>query len=313
MTRRFQAAATEWRDVFGMSHERLAGQVRADRIDILFDLAGHTARNRLAVFARKPAPVQVSWIGYEGTTGLAAIDYLLADRFLVPEGGERDFRETVLRMPDGYLCYDPPSAAPPPGPPPALRNGFATFGSFNNPAKITPEVVAVWSEVLRGAPASRLVMMYRGLGERAVRERYLALFAAHGVEPGRLDLRPWGTYADYLDTYHRVDVTLDPFPFSGGTTTCESLWMGVPVVTLPGRTFAGRHSLSHLSNLGLTETVAGSPGEYAALAVSLAGDPRRLSALRAELRPRVSASPLCDGGRFAAGFASLMKSVYFKD
>ena len=235
LTHRLQAAATQWRDVIGMSDERLAEQIRADRIDILFDLAGHTAHNRLLVFARKPAPIQITWIGYEGTTGLAAMDYLLADRLMIPEGSERHYRESVLRMPDGYLCYDPPATAPPVGPLPALKNGFATFGSFNNPAKITPEVVAVWAEILRRAPTARLVMKYRGLGDQTVRDRYLELFAAHGVDSQRLDLLPWSSYAEYLATYHQVDVALDPFPFSGSTTTCESLWMGVPVVTCPAR------------------------------------------------------------------------------
>ena len=310
LTHRLRAAATRWRDVVGMSHERLAEQVRADRIDILFDLAGHTAGNRLLVFARKPAPIQVSWIGYEGTTGLAAMDYLIADHLMVPAGSERHYRERVLRMPDGYLCYDPPETAPPVGPAPSLKQGFATFGSFNNPAKITPEVVAVWAKILRAAPTARLVMKYRGLGDPAVKRRFLDLFAAHGVGPQRLELLPWSSYSDYLATYHRVDVVLDPFPFSGSTTTCESLWMGVPVITCPGETFASRHSLSHLSSVGLTETIARDPDEYVELAISLAGDPARLAALRSGLRERMAASPLCDGKRFASHLMLLLQDVW---
>ncbi len=309
MTHRLQAAATEWRDVLGMSDERLAEQIRADRIDILFDLAGHTGSNRLLVFARKPAPIQVTWIGYEGTTGLAAMDYLLADHLMIPEGSERFYRESVLRMPDGYLCYDPPETAPPVGPPPSWKNGFATFGSFNNLAKVTPEVVSVWAGILRGAPTARLVMKYRGLGDQTVRELYLDLFAAHGVEPQRLDLLPWSSYADYLATYHQVDVTLDPFPFSGSTITCESLWMGVPVVTCPGETFASRHSLGHLSNVGLMETIAQDLDEYIELAISLAGDLPRVAVLRAGLRERMAASPLCDGKRFGANLASMLHEI----
>jgi protein O-GlcNAc transferase len=181
------------------------------------------------------------------------------------------------------------------GPPPSLKEGFATFGSFHNPAQITPEVVAVWARILRATPTSRLVMKYRGLGDPAVKKLFLDLFAAHGVEPHRLDLLPSSSYSDYLATYHRVDVALDPFPFSGSTITCESLWMGVPVVTWPGETFAGRHSLSHLSSVGLTETIARNPDEYVELAISMAGDPVRLSALRSGLRERMAASPLCDG------------------
>jgi predicted O-linked N-acetylglucosamine transferase (SPINDLY family) len=310
LTYRLHAAATAWRDVIDRSDERLADQIRSDGIDILFDLAGHTGHNRLLVFARKPAPIQITWIGYEGTTGLEAMDYLLADRHVVPQGSECFYREQVLRMPDGYLCYDPPKVAPPVGPLPALKSGSVTFGSFNNPAKITPEVVAVWAAILRAAPTARLIMKYRGLGETTVKQRFLDLFAAQGVEPRRLELQPWSSYADYLATYQQVDLALDPFPFSGSTITCESLWMGVPVITCPGATFASRHSLTHLSNTGLTETIARNFDEYVRLAVSLAGDLTRLAALRAGLRERMAASPLCDGKRFATGFASLLSDVW---
>jgi predicted O-linked N-acetylglucosamine transferase (SPINDLY family) len=306
LTRRLQSAAAAWRDVIGLSDEQLAEQIRADRIDILFDLAGHTAGNRLLVFARKPAPLQITWIGYEGTTGLAAMDCLLADRHVVPEGTERYYREQVLRMPDGYLCYDPPGAAPPAGPPPSSKKGYATFGSFNNPAKITAEVAAVWASILRRMPAARLMLKYRGLGDPGVKRRYLDLFALGGVEPQRLDLLPWSPHAEYLAAYQQVDVALDPFPFSGSATTCEALWMGVPVITCPGETFASRHSLSHLSNIGLTETIARDLDQYVDMAVALAGDPPRLAALRADLRERVAASSLCDGSRFATHLASLL-------
>ena len=310
LTRRFQAAATQWRDVIGMSDQRLAEQIQADRIDILFDLAGHTAHNRLLVFARKPAPVQIAWIGYSATTGLAAMDYLLADRHVVPEGAEPYYRERVLRMPDGYLCYDPPEAAPPVGPPPSLTKGYATFGSFNNLAKITPEVVAVWAKILRRVPTARLALKYRGLSDQAVRRRYLDLLAAHGVEPQRLELLPWSSYAEYLAPHQQVDVALDPFPYSGCTATCEALWMGVPVITCPLETFASRHSLSHLWNVGLTELVADDLDHYVDLAVSLAGDLPRLAVLRAGLRQRMAASPLCDGKRFATNLAATLRDAW---
>jgi predicted O-linked N-acetylglucosamine transferase (SPINDLY family) len=310
LTHRLRAAGTEWRDVRGMSDQRLAEQVRSDEIDILFDLAGHTANNRLLTFARKPAPIQITWIGYEGTTGLAAMDYLLADRFMIPEGSDRNYRERVLRMPDGYLCYDPPDVAVPVGPQPSLEKGYATFASFSALAKVTPEVVAIWAEILRRAPTARLVLKCRGLGDPTVRRRYLDLFAARGVGPQRLEMLPPSSYAEYLATYHQVDIVLDSFPFSGSTTTCEALWMGVPVVTCPGETFASRHSLSHLSNVGLTETIAHDLDEYVELAVSLAGNLPRLAALRAGLRQRMAASPLCDGKRFAANLASLLQGVW---
>jgi predicted O-linked N-acetylglucosamine transferase (SPINDLY family) len=261
-------------------------------------------------FARKPAPIQVTWIGYEGTTGLAAMDYLLADRHVVPEGSRQYYRERVLRMPDGYLCYDPPDAAPPAGPLPSLTKGYATFGSFNNLAKITPEVAAVWAEILRRAPTARLALKYRGLGDDTVKRRYLDLFAACNVEPQRLELLPPSSYAEYLATYRQVDVALDPFPFSGSATTCEALWMGVPVITCPFETFASRHSLSHLFSVGLSETIARNLDEYVELAVSLAGDVPRLAMLRAGLRERMAASPLCDGKRFAGNLMSMLRDLW---
>jgi predicted O-linked N-acetylglucosamine transferase (SPINDLY family) len=310
LTTRLQAATTIWRDVIGLNDEQLAEQIRADRIDILFDLAGHTAGNRLLVFARKPAPIQITWIGYEGTTGLEAIDYILADRYLIPAGKETFYREQVLRMPDGYVCYDPPAAAPEAGPLPAAKNGCVRFASFNNLAKITPRVVEVWAKVLDRVPQSRLLLKYRGLGGKSVRERYLAMFTAFGVDPSRLEFAPPSDYAEYLAAYRQVDIALDPFPFGGGITTCDALWMGVPVVTCPGETFASRHGLSHLANVGLTDTIARDLDEYVALAVGLAGDLPRLATLRAGLRERMACSPLCDGKRFAEHFAEVLGGAW---
>jgi predicted O-linked N-acetylglucosamine transferase (SPINDLY family) len=310
LTHRLQAAATHWCDVRGLSDQRLAEQIAADRIDILFDLAGHTSRNRLLSFARKPAPRQITWIGYEGTTGLSAMDYLLADRYVVPEGSERHYREQVLRMPDSYLCYDPPQMAPPVGPLPASARGEVTFASLNNPAKITPEVVRVWAEILRRVPAARLMLKYRGFGDADVQQRFRASFARCGVGPERLTLLPASSYFDYLTAYQQIDLALDPFPFSGGVTTCEALWMGVPVITCPGETFASRHGLSYMSNIGLTETIAGGLEEYVDLAVRLAGDLSHLSPLRAGLRPQMADSPLCDGKRFAAHWMSLLEELW---
>ena len=312
VTARFQAAATQWRDVFGTSDQRLASQIRADCIDILFDLAGHTSGNRLLVFARKPAPIQVSWAGYVGTTGLEAIAYLLADRWEVPPGAERHYREQVLRMPDGYVCYDPPLYAPAVTPLPALDRGQVTLASFNNPAKITPQVIEVWAKILRRLPGARLVLKFKGQNEGGVARRFLDLFAAQAIDPGRLELLGGSPHAEFLAEYQRVDLALDPFPYNGGLTTCEALWMGVPVVTCPGETFASRHSLSHLSNGGLTETIAGDLDEYVELAVSLSADLPRLAVLRSGLRARMAASPLCDGKRFAGNLASILRDVWEK-
>ena len=215
LTARFQAAAAIWRDAGHSSDEQLADQIREDRIDVLFDLSGHTAHNRLLVFARKPAPIQVTWIGYEGTTGLAAMDYLLADQHVVPAGAEAHYQEKVLRMPDGYVCYDPPAMAPSVNPLPAYEKDYVTFGSFNNLAKINPEVVALWARPPPG-PRIALAMKYKGLQDQTAKSRYLELFAASGVKPDRLDLLPPTPFAEYLAAYQQVDIGLDPFPFSGG-------------------------------------------------------------------------------------------------
>ena len=256
LTRRFQESTCVWREVHSLSDEALAEQIRADSVDILFDLFGHTARSRLLVFARKPAPIQATWIGYVGTTGLAAMDYLIADRFQVAEGTEAHYREKILRLPDSYVCLDPPADAPAVGPLPAVRQGHVTFGSFNKPAKINPLVVQAWAAILRRVPRSRLVIRHQGFEAGSVRRRYESLFAGQGIESDRLELLGRATHADLLSEYQRIDLALDPFPYSGGLTTCEALWMGVPVITCPGETFASRHALSHLSNVGFPGTVA---------------------------------------------------------
>lgn len=310
VTDRLATLVDGWRSIGGQSRATVTQQIRNDRIDILIDLAGHTAGNRLMVFADKPAPVQMTWIGYVGTTGLNAIDYLLADRFQVPAGDEANYREQVLRLPHGYLCFEPPADAPEPGPLPAATRGSVTFGSMNNPSKITPEVIAAWSGILRRVADSRLLLQYRGWEDAGTRQRFLDAFAQEGIESRRITLRQGGPRSAMLAAYQQLDIALDTFPYSGGLTTCEALWMGVPVITFPGPTFAGRHAFSHLSNAGLTETIAGNVGEYADLAVGLAQDLPRLSALRAGLRAQVAASPLCDREQFAADLGAAFRGAW---
>jgi predicted O-linked N-acetylglucosamine transferase (SPINDLY family) len=267
-----------------LSDESLAARIRSDRIDILFDLGGHTGGNQLLVFARKPAPIQVKWVGYTGSSGLMAMDYLLADPYQVEAGGEANYPEKVLRLADDYICFDPPAEASEVGNLPALARRYVTFGSFNNPAKINPGVVAAWAKILRRVPESRLMLKYPGLDQPGTRGYYEGLFSAEGIAPDRLELLCWSRRAAMLAEYNRTDLVLDPFPYSGGITTCEALWMGVPVITWPGKTFAGRHSLSHLTNAGLTETVARDLPNYIELAVRLAHDLPRLAKWCAELR-----------------------------
>lgn len=307
ITERLERAAAHWRDVYDLGDDQLAAQIRADRIDILLDLSGHTAGNRLLVFARKPAPVQITWMGYVGTTGLSAMDYLIADRWQVPPEDERHYREKVLRMPDGYLCYEPPATAPPVGELPALKKGHVTFGSFNNPVKINGRVVALWAQILGRVPGARLMLKYRGFGDPGTRDRLHRLFEEHGVASDRVDLLGWSPHSELLQSYNDVDIALDTFPYSGGLTTCEALWMGVPVVTAPGDTFASRHSLSHLSNVGLTETLAPDREHYVEVAIGLTRQLEKLASWRRELRERTSKSALCDGRRFALNLLKLLR------
>ncbi len=310
LTERFRSAADLWHATADWDDPRLADQIRADQIDILFDLAGHTAHHRLLVFARRPAPLQITWIGYPGTTGLSAIDYVLADRYTVPAEAERFYRERVLRMPDGYVCYEPPPAAPPPGPLPALAAGRVTFGCFNNPAKIGPELLGLWARILRRVPGAHLLLKYLAVDDPSVSRRYRELLAQHGVAPERIELEGGTVHEGLLRCYQRVDVALDTWPYNGGLTPCEALWMGVPVVTLPGETFASRHSLGHLSTVGLTETIARDADDYVEIACRLAADLPRLAALRARLRGQVADSPLCDGPRFAANLLAVLNDAW---
>jgi predicted O-linked N-acetylglucosamine transferase (SPINDLY family) len=312
LTARIQAATTNWRDTFDWSDESVAERIRADGIDILFDLAGHTKKNRLLVFARKPAPIQVTWAGYVGTTGLQAMDYVLADRYEIPPEAEPHYVERVLRMPHAYVSYEAPDYAPAVFPLPALRNGYVTFASFNNPAKINTGVVEVWARILCRLPNARLVLKYRGMAEPACADRFVQMFATCGVGPGRVAFLGNSPHVDLLQHYNNIDIALDPFPYNGGLTTLEALWMGVPVITCPGETFAGRHSLTHLSNLGLTQTIARDLDEYVALAASLAEELPGLAALRAGLRERMASSPLCNGAQFASDFLQLLRGVWRK-
>jgi predicted O-linked N-acetylglucosamine transferase (SPINDLY family) len=298
MTGRFQAAAAQWRSIAGQPDESVVQRIQADGIDILFDLSGMTALNRLAVFARKPAPVQVAWFGYPATTGLLAMDYLLADRWQVPEAASMHYQEKIARLPDSYVCYAPPPDAPQVAELPSRRNGWITFGSFNETKKITPQTVAVWSRIVNRTPGARMLLKARSFDDAATRARYEALFAEQGVGRDRLEFVGWTPPAEHMQAMSRADIALDSFPYAGGATTLDTLWMGVPVVACPGEPLSSRHSTSYLSTIGMPELIAGDLDHYVELAVALANDPLRLADLRATLRPHMAASPLCDAERF---------------
>jgi predicted O-linked N-acetylglucosamine transferase (SPINDLY family) len=294
VTLRLQTLADHWRFVAGMTDDALAETIRADGIDILVDLNGHTAGHRLQVFARKPAPVQVTWIGYPATTGLTAIDYFLADPWLVPEGGERYFSERVWRLPRCRAAYRPPVADRPVALAPALALGKVTFGCFNNPTKISRAVIRLWSRILQAAPSSRLVLKYAEFESPAVQQRFRSWFAEEGVEPMRIEFRGRSQAAEYLAAFDEIDIALDPFPYNGGTSTFDALWMGVPVIALAGGTPSARLGLMILDCAGLGELVGANPDDYVERAAALAADLPRLAELRASLRDRLLASPWMD-------------------
>ena len=298
-----------WRDVADLDDAALAKTIRADGVDILVDLDGHTGGNRLGVFADKPAPIQVGWLGYPFTTGLKAMDYALLDRATVPKEAESWFSETVHCLPVSRLCYQGPDT-PSPAPPPILAQGFVTFGSFNNIAKLGSEVVAAWSAILHAVPKSRLLLKWPHLAQAETAARILGAFQAHGIEASRITLRGNSPPAQLLAEYGHMDVALDPFPYCGAFTSCEALWMGVPVVTLPGPRPFSRQTLALVSALGLeADLVAGDVAEYHALAVALANDPERLTRLRSELRPALGRN-LGDASRLVPALESFYREAW---
>jgi predicted O-linked N-acetylglucosamine transferase (SPINDLY family) len=311
-TGRLQARAEHWRDTVGLSDDDVAERVRADGVDILVDLAGHTAKNRLGVFARRPAPVQVTWLGYPNTTGLAAIDYRLVDDVTDPVG-EADAwaSERLFRLEGGFQCYRGAPDAPEPATPPSASGGAPTFGSFNNPAKLSPRLLDVWASLLRRLPESRLLLKGKPFADPATRELFLSRMSERGVASARVDLIGWlPNAAAHLDLYRRIDIALDPFPFNGATTTCEALWMGVPVVTLRGERHRGRVGASLLSRIGLTDWIADSGDEYEDIAIRFIGDARTLIELRGTLRARMRSSRLCDAAAFAREMEAAFRTMW---
>lgn len=309
VTQRLRQSADYWRNVTDLSDEDAAQLVRQDEIDLLIDLSGHTSWHRLQMFAQKPAPVQASWLGYFDTTGVAALDYLIADRFVCPPGDDQFYTERIVRLPDCYLCYGPQTDLEV-GEPPSARQGGVVFGCFNKLAKITPIVIRTWTAILQALPDSRLVLKDSGFEHGSVRVRLLRQFAEAGIDPQRIELRGRSSHQEYLASYGEVDVALDPFPYNGGTTTVEALWMGVPVVTLAGDRFVSRMGLAHLTTIGLGDLVAQAPDDYVQIAVRLAGDQQRLTQLRSELRKRVSNSSLCDRSRFVSGLEAAYRAMW---
>jgi predicted O-linked N-acetylglucosamine transferase (SPINDLY family) len=300
-----------WRDATVLSDEALHDQIRTDQIDVLMDLSGHSLHNRLPVLARKPAPVQVSWLGYCASTGLHTLDAFLADPWIAPQGTQASFTEPLILLPETFLCFTPPTDEISVSELPALKAPGIRFGCFNDPAKVNPGVVEVWARLLNKHAHGTLLMQGAAFADEQLRAAMLQRFARHGVGLERLELRASQPRRDYLASYREVDICLDPFPYPGGTTTMESLWMGVPVLTLPGQSALSRQGLSILKNLGLdADWVALDTDDYVARAASWAQNLPALAALRSGLRPRLLDSNLCQADRFARHLESTLRDLW---
>ena len=310
LTTRIKPRFAGWHSLIGLDDAAAARLIHQTGVHLLLDLAGHSADNRLPVFAWKPAPVQAAWLGYFASTGVAAIDYIVADRQVLPASEAQYFVEQPWYLPDCYLCFTPPQIDLAVGHLPLLHNGYVTFGCFNKLSKINHEVVALWSRVLHAVPDSRLILKAKELNEIGLQRSTIERFVAHGIAAQRIVVEGSSPRADYLDCYNRVDIALDPFPYPGGTTTVEALWMGVPVLTRRGDRFLSHAGESLLQTAGLGEWVARDNDEYVLKASTLAADRRKLTLLRAGLRQRLLASPLCDAPRFAAHLQDAFKGMW---
>ncbi len=309
-TERLQEYADHWLNCAGMTDTQLAQRILADGIDILVDLAGHTAQNRLPVFAYKPAPIQVTYLGYPGTSGLSAIDYRLTDHLTEPVDldADRYYTEKLLRLPESIWCYRPVDTMPPVSPLPALTNGYLTFGSFNNSNKLNADCIALWATLLRRLPSARLLMATVAEGE--MRRRLTEQFTAHGIAPERISYYAQLPPQEFHLLLQQVDVSLDPFPVNGATTTCESLWFGIPVLTLVGNRFLSRAGWSVMNAARMPEFAAKSPEQLIEIAVGLAADLPKLASLRANMREHLRATPLFDQVHFTRNLEQAYRDMW---
>lgn len=310
MTTRIEALADEWIETADLGRDAFCDRVQQADIDILIDLSGHFRHNRLPEFARRLAPVQATWAGYVGTTGVTAMDWLIADHVHAPDAYGDCATECVARLPSNYVCYTPPETLPDVAPLPADTGDHVTFGCFNNFAKVNDAVLAVWAKILSALPNSTLFLKSVSLDQPDIQDHVISMMADLGIEKQRLILEGAAPHFELLDAYNKVDIALDPFPYSGGLTTLEALLMGVPVVTKTGATFAGRHSTSHLNAVGLTDWIALDEDSYVQLAVSKAQDQDALRSLRLTLRPRFLASSICNAEEFTPTLERAFKDMW---
>lgn len=310
LTARIKPRFSAWTPLASLTDEQAAARIRDDRIDLLLDLSGHMNFNRLPLFAWRPAPVQASWLGYFASTGLPAMDYLLGDPHVLPQDAQANYTERLWRLPDSYLCFTPPAERVDIGPPPLATQGHVTFGCFNHLMKMNDGVVEVWARILNAVPRSRLFLKAKQLDDAPTRETTLTRFAARGIDASRLTLEGRSPRAEYFAAYNRIDIALSPFPYPGGTTSVEGLWMGVPVLCRRGDRFLSNICTSMLHSAGLADWIAQDNDDYVAKAVAFAADASRLAALRMSLRSSVLASPLCDAARYARHLEAAFEAMW---
>ncbi len=310
LTERIKPYFSEWKPIVGKSDEAAAQLIHADGVHILIDLAGHSAHNRLPMFAWKPAPVQVSWLDSLATTGVAEMDYFLADEVGVPVARRVHFSETVRYLPDTRLCFTAPNVDLPVSPLPALKNGHITFGCYQILSKLGDEVLSVYAKILALLPDSKIRFQCAPLGDAQVAAQFAKRLQQHGMDTSRITLLGPVSREEYLASYGEVDVILDTFPFSGGTTTCDAIWMGVPTITLTGDTLLSRQGASLLTVVGLEDWIANNVDQYVAMAVALTKDLSRLSTLRADLRQQGLNSPLFDAKHFARNLETALWEMW---
>jgi len=296
--------------VRSVSDEGLATLIVNDKIDVLIDLSGHAPHNRLTTFSQKPAPLQVAWGDYVNTRGLAAIDVLVGDAVHTPMSEQDRYVERLLHMPNDYICYEPPTYLPPASQAPASQNGCVTFGTFSELTKIQPETIRLWAKVLHANPDSRFFANGYLLADEARQGKLFSAFIENGISSDRIIIGTGGEHANFLEQYAEVDVILDTWPYSGGLTTCEALVMGVPVVTLTGGRFSGRHATAHLKAAGFLEWVAEDESAFVKITSKLSEDPAALTPLRRQVRQQTLASPLCDVDGFADAFYALLRTEW---
>lgn len=310
ITEIFKAASAGWYEILNLSDQEVVDTIQRDKIDILIDLSGHTSGNRLPLFAHKPAPLQVTGLGYVDTTGLSRMDYIISDQYQSPPREDSLYTEKVWRMPSDYIVYAPPNDSPDVSALPAATNGYITFGSCNKPAKIGDATIALWSKTLNALPTSKLILRNIGLDQEGIQSHLTQKFSHHGIEKNRITFLGGATHFDLLTTYNDFDIGLDPTPYSGGLTTLEALWMGVPVITRGGINFASRHSITHLTNAGLPNWVANNDDAFIELAVYWSKHIDELQTLRQNLREQLRDSKACDGKSYAQGFAKFARQIW---